>query len=64
MIEVVVSVIATVVLVVIAVALEAAGCSARWEDSGMESKYLLTAGCMVKKDGRWVPEGVLRDVGL
>lgn len=64
MTEVVVSVIAAAVMLVIAVAVAAAGCSARWEDSGMESKYLLTAGCMVKKDGRWMPEGVLRDVGL
>lgn len=37
-------------------------CESRWERSGMESEFNMLAGCMVKKDGRWLPAGALREV--
>lgn len=37
-----------------------AGCYAKWEDSGYESRYALFSGCRIKKDGKWVPSSSVR----
>lgn len=48
--------------VLLAYWLDVLACESRWERSGMESEFHLLAGCMVKKDGRWLPAGALREV--
>lgn len=40
-----------------------AECLARWEASGMRSRYQLVGGCLVEKSpGRWVPDDSLREL--
>lgn len=57
---------AVIVVVVLlgAYAAFAHSCSERWADSGLRSEFRFSAGCMVQKDGRWLPESALREVGL
>ncbi len=38
-------------------------CAAKWEGSGMNSKWGVLSGCMVqRKDGTWIPEKNMRHV--
>ncbi|WP_374607173.1 hypothetical protein [Thermomonas sp.] len=53
------------ILVAISVITSSAGCWARWEDSGMRSKWGPIAGCRVQRaDGKWIPSENLRDMDL
>ena len=46
-----------------ALALNEAGCAARWKDSGRKSDWSIRGDCRVEdKNGRLVPEKVIRDV--
>lgn len=50
-------------LVAIACSLQWASCSARWENSGMHSKWGPIAGCRVQRgNGTWIPSENLRDM--
>lgn len=38
-------------------------CEAKWEHSGMASKWGFLSGCLVEVEpGRWIPEGRLREI--
>lgn len=41
-------------------ALSAYSCHAQWADSSFDSKYSFRSGCLVNKDGRWIPAKSLR----
>ena len=46
-----------------ALAVDETGCAARWKDSGRKSDWSIKGGCRVEdKNGRLVPEKVIRDV--
>lgn len=44
------------------IAIASAGCSLRWKDSGIVSKWEIGAGCRLYVNGAWVPERAYRDV--
>lgn len=56
----------TVILVIFTVifsikyALSAYSCHVRWSDSSFDSKYSFLSGCLVNKDGHWIPAKNLR----
>ena len=33
-----------------------ARCVSKWKDSGLPTRFIFGAGCMVEVDGKWVPE--------
>ncbi len=37
-------------------------CGARWGNSGYKSEFKVTAGCLIYKDGKWIPEKSFREV--
>lgn len=38
-------------------------CGERWLDSGMNSKFGFSTGCMIQvKDGKWIPEDRYREI--
>lgn len=46
-------------------ALRAFGCTSRWADSGLQSKWGPIQGCLVKMpDGRWIPDDRVRDIDI
>jgi prepilin-type N-terminal cleavage/methylation domain-containing protein len=43
--------------------LNVAGCTARWENSGMQSRWSFLSQCQVSKDGKtWMPERSYRSI--
>lgn len=36
-------------------------CSSRWRMAGKDASYSFSTGCMVRVDGKWVPETTLRN---
>ena len=53
------------VLMVIGAVFAKYQCTARWEDSGMRSRWGPIPGCRVKRDdGKWIPSENLRDMDL
>lgn len=60
---------ASLILAIIAVAVgllfSAAICGGRWNKSGARTSWGPVQGCLVQtRDGRWVPEDVVREVDL
>lgn len=37
-------------------------CASRWEQSGFETSYGPLQGCLVRHDGRWIPEENYREM--
>lgn len=31
-------------------------CHTQWQESGFDYKYTYRAGCLIQKDGKWIPE--------
>lgn len=53
----------TAILYVGLVKLSDASCSAMWEGSGVESKYTVLSGCLIKlNDGAWIPAENYREL--
>ena len=52
-----------VLLVASALRMDSVSCAARWEDSGRKHDWSIYGGCRVSdKDGRMVPEKIIRDI--
>ena len=65
--ETVLYITALVMLVAMVVAglvwVSSAQCQAKWERSGMQSEWVLFAGCRVQTaDGRWIPAVNYREI--
>jgi hypothetical protein len=42
--------------------LSAKRCHARWDASATPTRYGFWTGCLVLRDGRWVPERIIREI--
>lgn len=51
----------TVFMLILALWLSAISCSTRWSDYG-QTKYELSAGCMVHYKGKWTPATAIREI--